>query len=136
MRCPDCNKFASMEMQEPEVSNLEIDVGVPDPESRVCDARVTAEIRIIRTCAECGTELKEATFTVEDNIEIALPKDAEPGDVSVDEASVEGTEEGGGRYKKSYYGADLHYTVECNGAVIHSGNMTDKVPASSMDELV
>lgn len=39
--------------------------------------------------------------------------DCEDKDWEISEDSVEGTEEGGGRYKKSYFGFCLHATVKC-----------------------
>ena len=55
MRCPDCNKFVSFDEADPEVNTLGIDE----------DGQVNAEVRIVNTCADCGTELKEITFEME-----------------------------------------------------------------------
>lgn len=128
MRCPDCQKFVGLEFQEPEVQSLE-----------VSDTSVTANIRIVRNCADCGNELKEATLEMEQDLEQeALDHLATPGEheLSVDEDSTEGLEEGGGRYKKSYFGATVQFTVRCScGEFEFSGELSDKVPASGMDEL-
>lgn len=58
MRCPDCNKFVSfdepaVEMEDPEISS----------------GSVTASARVALNCAECGTELAEATFDLETEFE-------------------------------------------------------------------
>jgi hypothetical protein len=50
-RCPDCNKFVSYD-------DGDVDVQSEDVESD----EVRVEVRIVKTCAECGTELKEATL--------------------------------------------------------------------------
>lgn len=62
MRCPDCNKFVSMENADPDV----------DVESSLegHTISVTGSIRAVRTCAECGTELKELSFDIDEKIEI------------------------------------------------------------------
>ncbi len=51
-RCPDCNKFVSLEEVEPEVNTLEVDE----------EGIIEADVRIVNACADCGTELKEYTF--------------------------------------------------------------------------
>lgn len=64
----------------------------------------------------------------------------EPEDFPEHELSVESTdclsiEEGGGRYKKSYFGAAVQYevTCTCTGEVVHTGEMDGKVAASEME---
>lgn len=60
MRCPDCNKFVSYdESAEPEVNDLQISEG-----------NVTGQVRVLLTCAECGTELKEANFDIDVSVEL------------------------------------------------------------------
>ena len=54
-RCSSCNKFVSFDESEPEVNNLEVDE----------DGHVTAEVRIVNACAECGEELTEANLEAE-----------------------------------------------------------------------
>lgn len=54
MRCPDCNRFVAFDYeQEPEVDLSPMFTGLQE---------VTTEITVrhLLTCAECGTELKEA----------------------------------------------------------------------------
>lgn len=56
MRCPDCNKFVSFDTeQDPEESNASIDA----------QGHVAINVRIVNSCADCGTELKEAEFVLE-----------------------------------------------------------------------
>jgi hypothetical protein len=57
MRCPDCNKFVSFEQGEPEA------------ELEASGASLTGTIRIVLTCQECSTELKESTFDVEQDLQ-------------------------------------------------------------------
>lgn len=57
MRCPDCNKFASFDTE----TDPEINVEVAE------DGQITGDVRIVNTCAECSTELKEATLDVDDD---------------------------------------------------------------------
>lgn len=53
MRCPDCNKFVSYDdSNEPEADDADIDA----------EGHVTGTVRVYLTCAECGTDLKEANF--------------------------------------------------------------------------
>jgi hypothetical protein len=51
-RCPDCNTFARVDQQDFRIDNLEVDT----------EGVVTATARIVNSYAECGTELREATF--------------------------------------------------------------------------
>lgn len=133
MRCPSCEKFVGLELaEEPEGhDDLDIELGV-----------VTGSIRIVRLCAECGDELKEANFDVEVTLDkLADEAHEEKGEHDVHEQSVEiddceMIEEGGGRYKKSYYGVKISFTGKCSCGVEESGSFEDKVPASGMDELV
>jgi hypothetical protein len=135
-----------MDMSDPELdSELEF-----DPNTQT----VTGTVRIERTCSECGTPLKEGQlemegqFDGEDAVKLEAHLEihrkyteinggAELGVFEVNEDSVNPIEEGGGRYKKSYYGAVVYFTVtcSCDNAFAVSGSMEDKMPASSMDEM-
>jgi hypothetical protein len=112
MRCSDCNKFVGLEFNEPEVeSDLEVNE----------DGTVTASVRIVRACSECGNDLKEATFDLEFTPTQEQIKDHlnPPGrsrtgasnhetvhELEVEQEGIEQIEEGGGRYAKSYFGAE------------------------------
>lgn len=151
MRCPDCNKFVGLEFQDPEDVNLDMSGEELTDDGELC-LLVSMQCRIVRNCADCGNELKEANLEVSDdeaNVESAgLDKCIEKkgdgyawkdghGDLSISETSVNQIEEGGGRYAKAYFGAEVEYEVKCKcGEVLHTGTVSDKVAASAMDELV
>lgn len=137
-RCPDCSKFVSLEMGDPEVNTIDIQDGV-----------ITAQVRIVRNCAECGTEMKEANFDPEVDLHDAMDAEElskhfdEDGheldghELSVNEGDCEGTEEGGSRYAKSFFGFNLSFEVmcSCSTEAIYNGDLNDKIQASAMDEL-
>lgn len=125
MKCPGCNKFAALEVQEPETDDLDIDA----------TGHVTCSARLVRSSECCGEEMKEATFDLETDVDI----DGHEGDaheLSVEETSVDILEEGGGRYAKSYFGVRVGFRVRCSCDNFDAkGDMSDKVAASGMDEL-
>ncbi len=156
MRCPDCNKFVSMEVSDPEVDTLEVDT----------DGTVNITVRIVRTCAECGTELKEATLEfstqdytqiVEDHIkefhperpkvpegegevEVEAPEGeekvyADEVELDISEEGVEALEETEKRV--SYFGAEVQFCIKCESCNkdITDGAAHDRVAASEMEEL-
>jgi len=131
MRCDSCNKFVGLDFSDPELESIEVD-----------GTSATATVRIVRTCSDCGQELKEATLEMEDTFDGPKDEDAagedKEHDLSVEDDSVEQIEEGGGRYAKSYFGASVRYTVSCacGCGFTHSGDMSDKIAASQMDEMV
>lgn len=130
MRCPDCNKFVGLDFGDPEVQSLEVDDS----------GTITCEVRIVRCCAECGQEMKEATLSMECDAPTGLTVgERDDAEWEVEEESVEQVEEGGGRYAKSYFGATVvaKLTVTVDGkATSESVELTDKVAASEMDEMV
>lgn len=145
MRCPDCNKFVSFDSEtDPEISD----------EAVAEDGTVTANVRIVNNCSECGTELKEAT------LELDLPADKEliahiakcpdakkPDGLTVDEISgsrtdrIQRTDRHGKpirnpRYMRRYYGADITASVACAcGETIQLHGQVE-TQASGMEELV
>jgi len=154
MRCPQCEKFTSLEMGDPELESINLDADLGD--GKLGSAAVTATVRIVRTCGECGDELKEATLELEgesgeidvsDHASVKKQPDGteqpawNPGcELQVEEEDVSPIEEGGGRYKKSYFGATVSYKITCacqkdKAAPIHEGELSDKVAASAMEEL-
>ena len=79
MRCPDCEKFVPFEPGDPEISGEEVDNGT-----------VTGQVRIVLTCGECGTELKEANLDFDMAFEHECEKvkeDEEPELVEIFEAT-------------------------------------------------
>jgi hypothetical protein len=134
-------------MADPEIEDISVD----------SDGTVSANVRIERTCAECGDTLKEATLELswspepedakklEEHIRLHEEKEAEAGtdaepfeyEFEVEETGVDAIEEGGGRYKKSYFGAHVSFDLKCScdPSFMISGEMDDKVAASEMEEL-
>lgn len=147
MRCPDCGKFATLETQDPEVSDLEVAHDF-DKSANLHTFTVTATVRLVRACAEDGTELKECTFELEKEISLTpeqLPADCRrheddvkhlaPAGVEVTEESCEAVEEGGGRFKKSFFGVHLNFSLQLGTETFFEDFFEDKVSASSMDEM-
>lgn len=147
MRCPDCMKFVSLEMAEPEDEGLIVD-GVT----------LTGTVRIHRDCADCSQELKEFSFDVDHELDhpagdcpSQLPEDddayAEPDIelVSVDLSAAERTQttDRNGkritnpRYMKSLFGYDGSAQLRCGHCSAEwEEAFSDEVQASGMDELV
>lgn len=128
MRCSDCNKFVALDFEEPEVENESIDE----------EGCVEIEVRLVRTCSECNQELKEATLYFEiEHAEACAAHRGEGHQLEVEITNVDSIEEGGGRWKKSYYGARVSYQITCSCSKTFSieGNASDKVAASEMDEI-
>ena len=129
-RCASCNKFTSLEFQDPEVtSELELD-----------DGEVCCEIRIVRSTECCGEEAKEAAFEMSEEIppEVTEAHSGDGHELSAEADDPERVEESGGRYKKSYFGASVGYrvTCSCQEGPVHEGTLSDKVAASEMEDLL
>jgi hypothetical protein len=107
-RCPETNKFEGLEFNDPEVDEIEVDEA----------GNVTASVRLERTCNGCGEIAKEATLDMESDAccdEAAKHLKTEgKHQLSVESDSVDQIEEGGGRYKKSYFGATVSFTIACS----------------------
>jgi len=141
IRCPDCNKFASLDTQEPEVEGLEIEDNADG------HATVMATVRMVRACADCGTELKETSFDVEAEVTgipeahagLNRPEDGDDGhELEVEDVSIEATATGGGRYAKNMIGFALEFKVtcpKCEGFEV-TGQVEDSLQASAWDEMV
>jgi hypothetical protein len=114
-----------METQEPEVQSL-----VMNGED------VVAEVRIVRACADCSAELKEAMLTAEAPCPLEDCRCEDGSDGWEVEGDAELVEEGGGRYRKSFYGFKMEATVKCP-ACNSSATVTleEKVAASQMEVL-
>jgi hypothetical protein len=92
-------------MAEPEL-NLDVDD----------DGCVTGEVRIVQTCAECGTELAEANREVETEVVLEHTPDCkkENGlELDNEEAENDDRYEGSGRYSKHFYVVNVHGVVRC-----------------------
>lgn len=139
MRCNDCNKFVSFDEQEPEVESLAVDE----------DGNVTAEVRIVNACSECGTELTEAVFNFDAAHSAACTEHKGEGhELQVEDEGCERTDRSGyfkkgvfvpkgGRYAKHFYGVELSYTITCSCGKLEaiSDTFSDEIQASGMDEL-
>lgn len=141
--CRNDNKFVSLEIQEPEVESIEVND----------DALVTAEVRVTETCSECGEEMKEYIFSLEngadDDLTLHIEEHTtklEDYSLSVVEDSVEYTEryyprvkKNGKpvphRYQKHYIGVKLSYQVECSCGKSFDGAFEDDVQASAFEDL-
>lgn len=146
MRCPDCNKFTSLELQDPEVENLDVSVdNVEDGTAQFC---ITGSVRLVRTCADCGMELKEATLDIEQTVELGEDGDLKAEEITpellkrlteeapeAEATDINPIEEGGGRYAKSYFGAEVAFALTLGDKVLARVTWSDKVAASAMDEL-
>jgi hypothetical protein len=141
-------------MQDPEDVSLDV-TSTLDGETLSLSVSMTA--RIVRNCAECGQELKEANLEANEEVEVdaedlkcvetkTIKKGDEEveiidwqdghGDPQIEENGVDQIEEGGSRYAKSYFGAHVTYVVKCTcGEQIWEGKIEDKVAASSMEDL-
>ena len=128
MRCPNCSKFVSLEMQEPEENATDFDTETGE---------ITADYRIYRTCAECGEEMKEATIEFSDNADPNFMEEHQGESHQLDAVfSAEPLEEGGGRYVKSFFGVDLTVEITCTCGATESVSLSEKIAASYMEELV
>ncbi len=91
-RCPDCNKFVSLETQDPEIE-LEID----DDGADSTTATISGSVRVVRQCADCGTEMTEANFDIDERVEnVPEAKTTEGHNLEVEYENEEATESGGG----------------------------------------
>lgn len=139
MRCPGCNKFASLSFEEPTVESLEVSE----------DGIVTCTVSLSRTSECCGEEMKTAELELEEDLGAVLEEHCDKGEeredgedeheLDVEEDNVDQIEEGGGRYQKSYFGARVSFSVTCScqpkdSSPLHSGSFEDKVAASEMEE--
>ncbi len=123
-RCPSCETMVGLETSDPEVDDL-----------NYSGSTITGSVRIVRICVECGEELKETTLEIHEEVENFCDSDEDGHDVEVEE-NLSILEEGGGRYKKSYYGAEGTLHLKCSCGKTFDVEWSDKVAASSMDDLV
>lgn len=127
-RCPDCNKFVGIEMAEPELE-LEVDN----------DGLVTGTVRMVQTCADCGSELAEASMDVEVQVELTHAEGCKKeSGLEVEDESAENDDryEGKGRGRKHFYVASVTGNVKCGDceAVAHLETSVEE-QASSFESL-
>ena len=135
-RCPSCNKFVAFEELEPEVENLEIDY----------EGNVSAEVRIVNACTECGEELTEAHFEAEGTVELpAACKEGHEHEMEIEEGDAERTNPNHmpassrqvlSRYRNTYYGFELTAVVTCQHCLFETEiTFADDIQASGMELL-
>ena len=125
MRCPDCNKFVGIEMADPE-----LDLSLLEDE-------VSGSVRLVQTCAECGTELAEAELNIEIPFEFKHSEGCDGQlELSDEEASNSDRFEGKGRGARHFYGVDFTATVSCpKCGVKQMIEGSDEEQSSSFDQL-
>lgn len=152
MRCPDCNKFVSMENADPEIGSV-------DCEYSDDSFQVTADIRAVRSCADCSTELKSLDLNLEQSVELSqfdgwkglseeqqklVREQLESGEANVESNPGEGRmeESGGSRYKKNMITIAVDYSIEITvhpeeGDSInltYNGELSEEHAASEFEE--
>ena len=132
--------FSAMEDGEPEVQqDFELN-------NQLNGGTIQGSVRITRVCCDCGTEVKEYTFDLEETIEI--PEECAEHDLELDAESPEMTSRTqttdrhgkpikNSRYMKSFYGVEVAYTVTCKTCKkdIATGTIADETQASGMEDL-
>ena len=132
-RCPDCNKFVSLQPGEVECDGPLID-----------GHEISVGVRITLQCAECGADMKAAEFDMTPE----LPQDvqdhmsefveSDDHEIEVDEPDdLEFTErcEGKGRRPKVFYGFTGTIRGKCScGAAEFAIPISDDIQASNMEE--
>jgi hypothetical protein len=140
MKCPSCNKFAGLDMDEPEIESEDFNAE---------EGTFIATVRILRRSSCCGEEMKEARLEFEGQVPDEIlqahkegeeSESTEPGREAHEleaEFSADSLEEGGGRYAKSYFGANLEVTIRCRcqAEAVHVVTLSEKVAASEMEEM-
>ena len=134
MRCPDCMKFVGLETEVPE-PNVDLEIDWAEDGASLS---LIGTVRVVRNCADCGTELKGADFDIElsDVAVVGAPvPEAERENVTA-EAEVSETESGGGRYKKNLVGFSGTATVMLGERVLATAAVEDNMAASQFEESV
>ena len=145
-RCPDCNKFVSLEIGEQEVSNID-----------VSESDATLEATVMLQCIECGGDMKQWNI----NITTDLPEEAAAHQVDHPDHELEVKADGEGevsdsyrprkapkprkdgsipkvpmRYQTHFYSFSAEATVKCScGEEFDNISFSDEIEASGMDEL-
>lgn len=112
-RCPNCNKFVSVELADPEEQDLDASFDDKDKSQ----GSVSLEVRLVKTCADCGEELEEATLNLEEDFTLTHDEGC-PDDAKAEAtATLDSTDrqEGKRRSAKTYYGVDAQVSVTCSG---------------------
>ena len=130
MRCPDCNKFVSLETGEAEEQSLEIHHQEGDT------FQITGEFRVPRNCADCGNELKEGNFLFDFKHDLEGVTEEEREHLAIEVESVEVNESGGGRYSKNLFSLSGCFRIATTEREITTvESESDQLSASWFDEL-
>jgi len=130
-RCSECKKFVSLDENEPEVNDVDIDE----------EGHITATVRIVNVCAECGEELTEAELVIESDFDLTTiehTKECTAPEITIDEGVCERItrSEGKGRAAKKFYGAMLTCKVYCTYCEASQDvEIQDDIQASAMETL-
>lgn len=152
MRCPNCNKFVSLETQDPCCDEIDIEFSKTAADDGTFT--VTASGTTDRNCADCGDLMKQVSWDMEAEIELSdvkgfdeledeakktLVEAIELGTAEhkVEEQGTSAEESGGGRYKKNIITSTVEYFVEINYGELkltQAGNMSVENAASEFEE--
>jgi len=147
-RCSGCNKFATLEFQEPEEESFEIENLEHVLEDGTVAGNVHATVQISRNSECCGETMRETSLEMSEEFTISHDKledhlvEKEGGGWTWKEGceltaacdDPEQVEEGG---KKPRFGASLAYRVTCEcgkGDELHEGTLEETIAGSDMDE--
>lgn len=130
-RCGDCNKFVSLEPDEPEVTTEDLTI------NGTADYQI--DVTITNNCAECGTALRTAELSASGSFDVDLEdedyEDADTDEWTIDvDVSNDERVEGKGR-AKTFYGFSGTVTLkDGDGTAIETVDICDHIQASHMDE--
>lgn len=150
-RCPDCNKFVGLEAGDPEAEKPEVN-----------GSEVTASIRVVLNCTECGSEMKEWNAELSGTVSDEASEHTDAHDEAGEEYELTAEWEGDpevsddmrprhkpkpskktGKIKPVPYRYQIHYykvsgtikfTCSC-GAELGNVELEDEIEASGFDEL-
>jgi len=135
MRCPDCQKFVSMDTAGADEC---VDVSIEIDSLENSTVSVACEVRVTRVCADCGTELKELTFDIEETLEVTLAgrklTEDELNSLHASLDDVDTSESGGGRYAKNIISFDGTIEVYLDKVMVGSVKVGDSAAASAFEE--
>lgn len=119
-RCPDCNKFCSVEASDPDASL--------DVERVGTQARITGEITLALCCVECGSETMSASYDVDLLVDLDGDDEhtaTEDCELQLEDEDASATEEqiGHGRRASTAYGVEFTARIVCScGKLGHNGH--------------
>ena len=141
-RCPDCNKFVSLEHGEPEVGDLSIEN----------NGEISAEVRLHLDCMDCGSELGEAYIEVaetnanvndhiiehinaEEDYSLEIEENETNADDRYNTIDKHGNPIKSMRYQTHYYGFTLAATVTCSCGEDFEIELAGEEQASGFEQL-